>query len=153
MSNTRPVEGPRIGAMLRVVSNWVRDQVYDGVVADGYADINPAHLAMFRYPGLDGLRQSHLATQLQITKQAVNMLAGHLEAHGYITRDADPADGRARVIRLTSRGRAVQSSVHEHARLAELRVAAILGERGFTHLRDELERLFVEVMGSEPATP
>ena len=132
--------------MLRVISNWVRDQVYEGVVADGFTDINPAHLAMFRYPGLDGLRQSHLATQLQITKQAVNMLAGHLEHHGYITRDTDPADGRARVIRLTERGRRVEASVHEQARLAELRIASILGERGFTHLRHEVEKVFVEVM-------
>ena len=131
--------------MLRVASNWVRDQVYEGVVADGYTDINPAHLAMFRYPGLDGLRQSHLANQLQITKQAVNMLAGHLEQHGYITRDTDPDDGRARVIRLTPRGRAVEASVHEHARMAELRIAAILGERGFGQLRHELEKLFTEV--------
>ncbi len=137
--------------MLRVVSNWVRDEVYEGVAADGFADINPAHLAMFRYPGLDGLRQSQLAAQLQITKQAVNMLAGHLEQHGYITRDLDPADGRARVIRLTDRGRAVESAVHRHARLAEARIAEVLGERGFTHLRSELEKVYRSVTDRDGA--
>lgn len=137
--------------MLRVVSNWVRDLVYAGVVADGFDDLNPAHLAMFRYPGLDGLHPSELAGQLQVTKQAVNSLAGHLEARGYIVRRPDPADGRGRVIRLTAKGHRVEAAVHRHARAAEQRIADILGGRGFTHLRSELEKVFlaVTVPGSE----
>jgi len=42
-----------------------------------------------------------LADQLQITKQSVNDLLRHLEQHGYITRQHDPTDGRARIVRLT----------------------------------------------------
>ena len=45
-----------------------------------------------------------LADQVGITKQSVNDLLGHLEGHGYLVRVPDPADGRARVIRLTAKG-------------------------------------------------
>lgn len=128
--------------MLRVVSNWVRDQVYAGVQEDGYDDLNPSHLAMFRYPGLDGMRPSQLAAELQITKQAVNKLAGHLEERGYIAREPDPVDGRGRVIRLTAKGRSVEMAVHDHARAAERRIAEILGPRGFPVLLEELRTLF-----------
>lgn len=134
--------------MLRVVSNWVRDQVYAGVVEDGYDDLNPAHLAMFRYPGLDGMHPSELATQLQITKQAVNQLASHLEQRGYITRERDPVDGRGRLIRLTGKGRRVETSVIHHARAVDLRIVEILGARGSTVLRSELETLFQTVTRS-----
>lgn len=143
--------GAHIGAMLRVVSNWVRDQVYAGVAQAGFDDLNPAHITMFRYPGLDGTRPSQLAAQLQMSKQAVNLLAGHLEQCGYIVREPDPIDGRGKVIRLTAKGRRVESSVHEHARRAEAAVAAILGPRGFDRLHAELERLFEHVLTQPPA--
>jgi MarR family transcriptional regulator, temperature-dependent positive regulator of motility len=136
---------PYIGAMLRVVSNWVRDEVYDGVVTEGHVDLAPAHLALFRYPGLDGTRPSELAEELQISRQAINQLVGHLETCGYVERERDPADGRARVIRLTESGRSVEGAVHGQARGVEERIAEILGARGFVRLRSELERLFHEV--------
>ncbi len=71
-------ELPRyVGAMLRVVWQWVRDQMYAGVVAAGYDDLNAAHVGLWRYPGLDGLRPSQLADRAGITKQSVNDLLGH----------------------------------------------------------------------------
>ncbi len=136
---------PHVGAMLRVVSNWVRDEIYAEVVEAGFDDLNPAHLAMFRYPGLDGTRPSEMAVELQITKQAVNNLAGHLEEHGYISREPDPLDGRARVIRLTERGRAVEQTVHDRARANEQRIAEILGPEGFAWLETEIRALFGRV--------
>ncbi len=77
--------------MLRVVWQWVRDQLYEGVVAAGYEDLNPAHVGLWRYPGLDGLRPSQLADRVGITKQSVNDLLGHLERHGYLLRVPDSA--------------------------------------------------------------
>ena len=78
-------ELPRyVGAVLRVVWQWVRDQMYAGVVAAGYNDLNAAHVGLWRYPGLDGLRPSQLADLAGITKQSVNDLLGHLERHGYL---------------------------------------------------------------------
>ena len=89
---------PYIGALLRVVWQWVREQMYAGVVAAGFDDLNAAHVGLWRYPGLDGLRPSQLADQRGITKQSVNDLLGHLERHGYLVREPDSVDGRARVI-------------------------------------------------------
>lgn len=133
---------PRVGAMLRVVSNWVRDQVYDAVVDAGFDDLNPAHVQLFRYPGLDGMRPTQVADELQITKQAVALLAGHLEENGYITREPDPDDGRVRVIRLTPEGRRVETTIHRHARLAERRIESILGPRDFERFETGLTTLF-----------
>ena len=130
-----------IGATLRAVWQWVRDQMYAGVVAAGYDDLSAAHVALWRYPGLDGLRPSQLADHRGITKQSVNDLLGHLEAHGYLQRVPDSADGRARVIRLTSKGRRLQETIYAEARAAQLRIAEILGPRRFAQLQDSLELL------------
>ena len=138
---------PYVGAMLGAVWQWVRDQLYQGVVAAGYDDLNAAHVGLWRYPGLEGLRPSQLAGQRGITKQSVNDLLAHLEQQGYLTRVPDPVDGRARVIQLTSKGWRLQQAIYAEAGAAELRIADVLGPRRFTQLRGSLELLAARLGG------
>jgi DNA-binding MarR family transcriptional regulator len=127
--------------MMRLAWQRVWREIFSGVAAAGYDDVNPAHVALFGYPGLDRQRPSELAERLQITRQSVNDLLGHLEHHGYITREPDPADGRARVVRLTARGRQLQETIHGQARVAEQRIAETLGASRFAQLQRALEDL------------
>jgi DNA-binding MarR family transcriptional regulator len=148
--NPNDERSPYVGAMFRVVWQWVRDQLYQGVVAAGYDDLNAAHVGLWRYPGLDGLRPSKLADQVGITKQSVNDLLGHLERHGYLLRVPDSGDGRARVIRLTSKGRRLGQTIYAEAGAAERRIAEILGPRRFAQLHSSLE-LLTEQLTASPA--
>jgi DNA-binding MarR family transcriptional regulator len=140
--------------MLRLTWQRVWREIFTGVVAGGHDDVNPAHIALFGYPGLDGQRPSELADRLQITRQSVNDLLGHLERHGYLTRVPDPADGRARVVRLTARGRRLQKAIHTQARAAEQRIADALGATRFAQLQRALEELtLLDETGGPPAHP
>ena len=141
MSSESMYDGPRLGAMMRVAWQSVWKQIFAGVVAAGYDDVNPAHVGLFRYPGLDQQRPSELANQLQITRQSVNGLLGHLEHHGYLTRGPDINDGRARIVELTPKGRQLQEVIYGQARAAEQQMANTLGTRRFTELRQALEDL------------
>jgi DNA-binding MarR family transcriptional regulator len=127
--------------MMRGAWQSLWKQIFDGVVAAGYEDVSPAHVGLFRYPGLDRQRPTDLADQLQITKQSVNDLLGQLEARGYLTRESDPRDGRARVVRLTAKGRRLQRTIRGQAEAAERRIADTLGPRRFTQLQRALEDL------------
>jgi len=111
-------------------------------------DLNAAHVGLWRYPGLEGLRPSQLADRRGITKQSVNDLLGHLELHGYLLRVPDSADGRARVIRLTSKGWRLQQTIYAEAGEAQLRIADILGPRRFAQLHSSLELLTEQLAGS-----
>jgi DNA-binding MarR family transcriptional regulator len=140
---------------MRVAWQWVRDQIYSGVVAAGYDDLNPAHVGLIRYPTLGGLRPTKLAEQVGITKQSVNDLLGHLEHHGYLMRVPDPADGRARVIRLTAKGQRLERTINAEAQAAEMRIAEILGPRRFAQLHSSLELLaerFTEATKNDEAS-
>jgi DNA-binding MarR family transcriptional regulator len=141
---------PYVGAMLRVVWQWVRDQLYAGVVAAGFDDLNAAHVGLWRYPGLEGVRPSQLADRAGITKQSVNDLLRHLEGHGYLLRVPDSVDGRARVIRLTAKGRRIEQTIYAEAGAAQLRIAEILGPRRFAQLHGSLE-LLTEQLADSPA--
>lgn len=120
-----PAAGPAtpplpIGALLRFGLDEVRARIYAGVVAAGFDDVRPTHVTLFRWPGPDGRRPSRVAEDTQISKQRVRDLLRHLERHGYLTLEPDPTDGRARLIRLTERGRRLHSvAVEAHAAIEQ----------------------------------
>jgi DNA-binding MarR family transcriptional regulator len=126
--------------------------MYAGVVAAGFDDLSAAHIGLWRYPGLEGVRPSQLADRAGITKQSVNDLLGHLEEHGYLVRVPDSADGRARVIRLTAKGRRIEQTINAEAGAAQLRIEEILGPRRFSQLHSSLELLSEQLVAS-PAVP
>jgi DNA-binding MarR family transcriptional regulator len=141
-----------VGAMLGVVWQWVRVQLYAGVVAAGFDDLSAAHVALWRYPGLEGVRPSQLADRVGITKQSVNDLLGHLEGHGYLLRVPDSVDGRARAIQLTAKGRRLQETIYAAAGTAQQQIEEILGPRRFAQLHSSLE-LLTEQLEFSPAVP
>jgi DNA-binding MarR family transcriptional regulator len=128
--------------MTRVVWQWVRQQIHTAVLNAGFDDLNPAHVAVFRYPTPDGMRPSDLAEDMQITKQSVNDLLGHLERRGYLVREHDPQDSRNRLIRLTDRGRQVEDITWAAAAQAERRAGELLGADQL----DEFRRLLVDLV-------
>jgi DNA-binding MarR family transcriptional regulator len=153
MSSGDP-ERPRfVGASMRLVWQWVWAQNFEGIFeAGGFDDLNPSHVGLFRHPTLEGRRITDIAHQMQITKQSVHELIGHLEACGYVVREPDPTDRRARIVTLTSKGRRLEATIHDQARRAEERIAAILGPRRFGQLKQALETLIDELppIGDDP---
>jgi DNA-binding MarR family transcriptional regulator len=71
----------------------------------GYPDVRLAHSALFAHIDTEGTRSSELAERAGITKQGMGQLVGDLEKKGYIERVEDPADRRAKLVRLTKKGR------------------------------------------------
>jgi DNA-binding MarR family transcriptional regulator len=141
MSTTTAAPPLAIGALLRFALDDVRQRIYDGVVADGFTDVRPAHVTLFRWPGPDGMRPGELAAAVHMSKQSVNDRLGDLERLGYLSRERDPADSRARIVRLTARGRRLhESALAAHARIEDEWAEAVGGER-FAQLRETLEEL------------
>ena len=144
-SNSRgptPAKEPRlIGSLLRVAWERIRVQIYSGVCNEGFDDLNPAHVALFRYEGMEGQRPTELANRMQITKQSINDLLRHLENCGYAEFERDPGDKRARLIRLTARGRRLEASVWKHARAAENDIKNQIGARRFSTLLEILHAI------------
>ena len=58
--------------------------------------------------GDQGARLSDIADALAVSRQAANQTANQIEAAGYITREADPSDGRAKLLVAMARGRALR---------------------------------------------
>ena len=140
--NGRGADGiPPVAALLRRPSVWVRHQAMDALREAGFADVLPAHLGVFQYPGPDGQRPGVLAARARSSKQAMNHLLHQLEEGGYLYREGHPHDRRTRVIRLTERGwRVVKVLEHTFGRIDDAWREA-LGAQPYAHLQQAIFRL------------
>ena len=76
-----------------------------------------------------------------MTKQSMAQLVAHLEQHGYVERVPDPADGRAKLVRATARGRQVYAIVRELIVELDARLDERMGAAKVAQLRELLEEL------------
>lgn len=92
----------------------------------------------------EGSRVVDLAQANGLTKQAMSQIAAEIEQHGYIAKKDDPSDGRARKLKLTSKGKKlIQDSMEAYDEL-EAEYAALIGREKLETLKDiaaELVRL------------
>jgi len=93
-------------ATLMFVSYRAMDERVVRAMCDAGFQVTPAQARLSQRIGDDGSRLTDLARQAQVTKQTASVLVAGLEAQGIVERVPDPADGRARLIRFTPRGKA-----------------------------------------------
>ena len=146
------VEDMLIGALLRVPAQAIHRRIISDLNASGFRELSLPHIAVLQFPGPDGVRPGILAERAGISKQAMNRLLGSLEELGYVLRSDVPDQSRARVVRLTKRGRAAYAKISDILRNVERELSAELGPRDFAQLKRLLFRIWKSPLSSEPAT-
>jgi DNA-binding MarR family transcriptional regulator len=87
-------------------------------------------------------RLSELADMLGISRQACNQAVKQVQAAGYITRTADPADGRAKQLTLSLRGTQLRrDGIHIVAQLDQ-EFAKIVGDDHIADTSKSLSKLY-----------
>jgi len=131
-----------IGALLRVPAQAIHRRIIKDLNAAGFEELSMPHIAVLQFPGPDRVRPSVLAERAGMTKQAMNRLLGSLEESGYLVRSNALDEGRARVVRLTKRGHAAYSKIHDILRDIEREWRAELGYNDFARLKELLARVW-----------
>jgi DNA-binding MarR family transcriptional regulator len=119
----------------------IRARIYSQVVAAGFDDLRPAHVTLFRWPGPDRRRPTAIAADAQISKQRVNDLLRDLERLGYLRLEPDRTDGRARIVRLSARGRGLHRVAVEVHVAIEDEWKREVGARRYSQMRATLAEL------------
>jgi DNA-binding MarR family transcriptional regulator len=94
--------------------------------------LRPASITVLQYTALtvlerrSGLSTAELARNAFVTDQSAADMVGVLEDRGLLLRDADPADRRRRVLRLTDDGRALLTRLREEVAAVEARMLSPL---------------------------
>lgn len=142
ISGSIQTENMLIGALLRVPAQAIQRRIINELNAAGFEELRLPHMAVLQFPGPDGVRPGTLAERAGMSKQAINQLLRSLEGSGYIVRSDVAEEGRARIIRLTKRGRAAYSKIHEILREIEREWSSELGAKPFSQLKELLFRVW-----------
>ena len=127
-------------AMLGQAYSLLGFRIVDGVVGAGHP-VKANHSAVFAQLGPSGARLTELAAGAGITPQAMGEIVDELEALGYVARNPDPRDRRAKVITLTVEGHEAVAAGERTIVGLEQDITDVLGERGHRQLREMLTAL------------
>jgi DNA-binding MarR family transcriptional regulator len=129
-------------ALLMLISaRAAENRVFSAVHEAGFDDITLAQARIAAGIDPDGTRLSVLAERALVAKQTATALVDRLERAGYVERAPDPADGRARLVRLTALGEQVLPYARAEEQRIELEWEQHLGSRRMTQLREALTML------------
>jgi DNA-binding MarR family transcriptional regulator len=109
--------------------------------AAGFTDIGRSDGVVFRSLDVRPMTVSELATRLEISKQGAAQIVDDMEHRGYVERYPDPDDGRARLIRLSERGRHALATARRFHRDYERRLVRAHGAEAVATLRAMLEAI------------
>jgi len=139
-----------LARLLREFSHDFERRIWQGLAARGYPDVRPSHSAVFANLGMGAVRVTELAERAQVTQQAMGKMLKELERMGYVARDIDGGDKRAKEIRLTQRGVALAAESREVINEVRSYYAEKIGSRHLDeleeHLRDAVHRLQLEYL-------
>lgn len=128
--------------------NLLRDATVAGqeilareLARQGFSDLRPALLAVAQHVEAGGTRITDLAARTALTKATVVHAVDELARLGYVTREPDPADRRAKLVRTTARGRAAEEVARATVAQMHDAWAELIGDQEMEALEAGLRRL------------
>ena len=129
------------GLLLYIPYRWLENRVINALAEAGFTDITTAQMKIVQRIAPHGTRLTELAAQAQVTKQTAGFLVNQLEKAGWVERVPDPADKRARLIRITPRGEKAIPVATAAVAEVEAEWTAYLGEQRMADLHHILTDL------------
>ena len=103
----------------------------------------------------DGMTQTALALDLDLTKVAIGGLLDRMESAGFVERRADASDGRARRVYLTRSGSKMVSTIRENVEQIEIQILENVSEDALNAAAGTLltiKETLLEIAGSDGET-
>ena len=133
---------PELGRLLLEAQRALAAELAFALEERGYPDLRPGHAAVFLHiDRRSGSRLSDLAGRARVSKQSMMLTVDELETRGYVRRAPDRDDARAKLVKLTTRGRSAAAECRRAVQAVETRTRRQLGDRAHAQLRDALIEL------------
>ena len=133
---------PDLGALAGRLLFAVQTELFSRLRDLGFDDIKPRHGAVLAYLKLPGIRATELARRSGQHKQVIGTLIDELTVLGYVERQDDPADRRAKLVCPTERGRAQMAVADEIMAHMQARHEQRLGRDVYA----QFKRVFIDVV-------
>ena len=130
-----------IGVLLQQLSRDFERRARGTLRERGHTRLQPSHQVVFASLGRSGTRLTELSQRAGMTKQAMGQIVDDLERLGYVEREPDPADGRAKIVRFTAAGLDFVCDAADALDEIWREYSAVLGERELYELQATLLKL------------
>lgn len=134
-----------LSGLITVTQRVVNGEFHRRMDAAGYPDIRPGAGNVFEHIGPEGSNLAHMAQRAGVTSQAMIQVVDYLERNGYVERTPDPRDRRAKLVKVTARGRNMTNAANRILHEMEAEFQAALGDERLQDLRSMLHELLVIV--------
>jgi len=132
---------PSVPTLMFMAYRAAESRVLDTLRSSGFDDLTMAQCRLAQRLSPTGIRLTDLSEQAGVTKQTAGALVDELERNGYVTREPDPADARARLVVLTGRGRRLCDAAAAEVAAIEASWRAHLGAAAYRQLRESMTAL------------
>lgn len=132
---------PDLGVLAAGLLFRVQGELSRHMSEQGFDDVSPRHGTVLAFLDQEGIRPTELARLSGRNKQTIGAILDELENLGYITREPDPRDRRAKLIVPTARGRDSMRLSDQFVKQIEARYAEQLGEETYARFKDTLRTI------------
>jgi DNA-binding MarR family transcriptional regulator len=131
-----------LGRLLLFSFHAFEARILESYHAAGFTDVRQVHLNVLRHIDVPkGARIVDLAARAGVTKGAMGQLVEECARLGLVDLSPDPADGRAKIVAYSKRGRAFMTVTRRSAKRIEADFAELLGPERYARMRDDLAEL------------
>ena len=120
-------------------------RVMDLLHKRGHPLIRPSHSTVFANLSEGAVRVTELAERAHVTQQAMGKMLKEMERIGYIVRDIDGSDRRAKKIRPTQRGLDLMRDSREAVDEVRQYYASQVGDEALQELEDCLSKCVTRI--------
>ena len=126
---------PDLGILLALAYQEFVRELHAAMAGAGFADLGHSDGYVFRALAERPMTATELAGRLMVTKQGTAQIIDDMARRGYVRRQPDPRDARARLIELTGRGRAALAAARRFHRTYEDQLTAAHGAAAVARVR------------------
>jgi DNA-binding MarR family transcriptional regulator len=132
---------------------WFDESLQRGMKANGWPVMTRPESAVMIHVCLGMTRPSDLARSLGLTRQAIHSTINQITRKGIFMMEADPTDGRIKVIALTPMGETMRQQANAMVGEFSRHLSGVIGARRFSNMMDALGADWGEPFGAASPQP
>lgn len=149
MAGEAAADDPDVGILATRLLYSFQREMFTLLSEQGHGQLRPRHGAVLAFIKSDGTRASDLSERSGQHKQVIGTLVDELEQLGYVSREPDPSDRRAKLVVPTERGRDQMAKARRIRDAIERRCARSVGAERF----GVFKQVFIELTEPGPVPP
>ena len=147
----KPMQDSKIGKMLYVVHDlWRQTRRWQEYASSQKGLTIPQFRTIASLTNVDGIRQSEIGENTDTDPMTVSGIIERLETKGYVRREVDPTDSRAKLVYVTDVGRDVVSEVRAEALAREPVIFEDVSDAEFEVTLSVLKRISENLVKAHP---